>query len=249
MCVLREECVVASFSSRIRSFAGDEDGSIAIIVGLTILILMIVSGVAVDFARAQNTKESLQQDLDSALLFAGNERMVKGEGYDIAGGAQTYMDGLARQKLTRTKATVNITQPTPTLIQATAHTKIRCIIMQIFGFSELDVATSAEVALGQQPVEVSLVLDNTGSMAGSKMAALKDAAKSLVDIAYQAPEASQHVRIGIVPFSRYVNVGLANRNQNWISVAPDATTTGPQTCSTVTPVTGQSNCHDQTGTY
>ena len=238
-----------SLCSRIRSFAGDERGGIAVIFSVTILMLMMVSGVAIDFTRAQNTKESLQQDLDSALLFAGNERMQKGADYDIADGAQNYMDGLARQKLAYMKATVAISQPTPTLIQATAQTKIRCTIMQIFGFSELDVVAGAEVALGQQPVEVALVLDNTGSMAGAKMAALKDAAKSLVDIAYQAPEAASHVKIGIVPFSRYVNVGLSNRNQNWISVQPDGTTTGPQQCSMVSPVTGTSNCRDQTGSY
>ena len=236
-------------ASRVREFASDEGGSIAILVGVMILTMMIVSGVAIDFARAQNTKESLQQDLDAALLFAGNERMQKGADYNIVEGAQQYMDGLARQQLVHGLATVTINQPSPTLIQAIARTKIRCTIMQIFGYNELDVATSSEVALGQQPIEVSLVLDNTGSMAGAKMAALKDAAKSLVDIAYKAPEASSHVKIGIVPFARYVNVGLSNRNQNWISVPPDATTTGPQSCSTVTPVTGQSNCRDQTGTY
>ena len=238
-----------SLDSRIRNFAVEEGGSIAIIFGLMIVTLMIVSGVAIDFARAQNTKDSLQQDLDAALLFAGNERMQKGAAYDIADGVQNYMNGLTRQKLAYMQASVAISQPTPTLIQATAQTKIRCVIMQIFGFNELDVAAGTEVALGQQPVEVSLVLDNTGSMSGAKMAALKDAAKSLVDIAYQAPEASRHVKIGIVPFSRYVNVGLSNRNQNWISVQPDGTTTGPQTCSMVSPVVGRSNCRDQTGSY
>ena len=56
------------------AFSGDEKGGVAILLAVTLLMLMICSGVAIDFARGQSTKDVLQQDLDAALLFAGNER-------------------------------------------------------------------------------------------------------------------------------------------------------------------------------
>lgn len=237
------------FAQVARDFGANRQGSVAIMFALAILALMMCAGSAIDYARSYSSKQALQQDLDAALLYAGTERMQQGEDFDAQAGVQRYLDGLKRETHAYGAITATVTQPTPTSLQAIARAKVPTSIMRVFGFANLDIAADAEASLGQSPVEVALVLDNTGSMEGAKMAALQDASKSLIDVAYQAPNSDQHVKLSIVPFAQYVNVGLGNRNKSWLSVPADGTTTGPQTCSMVTPVSGQSNCQDMTGTY
>jgi len=54
---------------------------------------------------------------------------------------------------------------------------------------------------------VVLVLDNTGSMSGSKIIALKDAAAIFVDILFGDETEPELLKVGIVPFTGAVNVG------------------------------------------
>jgi len=121
--------------------------------------------------------------------------------------------------------------------------------MGIFGVSMLDVQVASEAQVGQQPVEFALVLDNTLSMEGSKLTALKSAANSLVDAIYQGLNADQFVKVSVVPFAEYVNVGQANRNAAWMSVPIDTSTT-TNVCQDVREATVvPGSCHDVSYTY
>jgi len=68
-----------------------------------------------------------------------------------------------------------------------------------------------------EPVDMVLVLDTTASMAGTKIETLKRAAKDLIS---SIPDDAD-VKMGVVPFSSYVNVGLENRNEPWMFVDED----------------------------
>src|SRR5690606_19046817 len=56
-------------------------------------------------------------------------------------------------------------------------------------------------------LEDALMRDVTGSMAGQRIADLKDAAKDLVDIIVQNDQSEYSTRVAIVPFSHAVNAG------------------------------------------
>jgi hypothetical protein len=62
-------------------------------------------------------------------------------------------------------------------------------------------------ANGGQDVEIALMLDTTGSMAGSKMSALKEAAIDLVNIVVWNDQSEYTSRVAVIPFSYYVNPG------------------------------------------
>jgi Mg-chelatase subunit ChlD len=84
------------------------------------------------------------------------------------------------------------------------------------------VSAYSEVKIGGDGIEVAMVLDNTGSMnAAGRLPALKTAAKLLVDEIMQAKDQGAYARVGIVPFSNYVNIGLSRRNKSWLDVEPD----------------------------
>lgn len=77
------------------------------------------------------------------------------------------------------------------------------------------------------------------------MDALKDAASELVDT-IMADE-NNSVKVGVVPFSQYVNVGLSRRNASWITVPADYSET-EWDCDTEYPNATKSNCTTQTST-
>jgi hypothetical protein len=109
-------------------------------------------------------------------------------------------------------------------------------------------ATSVAERATNGKLELAMVLDNTWSMSGddgsgsTKIQSLKAASHSLLSALWK--DDNQNIRAGVVPYAEYVNVGLANRTQPWISVAPDistsTTTTTPRTCETRT--TNGSTC-------
>ena len=65
-------------------------------------------------------------------------------------------------------------------------------------------------------VEVALVLDNSGSMAGTYITDLRTAAANLVDVVFTGFEGTEKIKVGVVPFAGAVNVGPANANASWM---------------------------------
>ncbi len=91
------------------------------------------------------------------------------------------------------------------------------------------------------------MLDTTGSMAGPKLTALKNASKTLVETAFEKPDADEHVKISLVPFAQYVNVGMEYRNASWMNVPADSSI-AHDGCGFDSPVIGTSNCRTETFT-
>src|SRR6185312_2381041 len=66
---------------------------------------------------------------------------------------------------------------------------------------------------------VAIVLDNSGSMAGSKIDSLKTAASNLVDTLFTAAQNSSEtdpIKIAVVPFAASVNVGTQYASASWM---------------------------------
>jgi Mg-chelatase subunit ChlD len=228
---------------------GDEHGGVAILFGFSLLVLLMCAGAAVDFARGHSTKTALQQDLDATLLFVGKQKILEGDSYDAQGAAQAYIDNLRREKHAQGSIAVTVSEPVPNTLQATAVATVPTRLMNVFGFASMDIAVESHASVGQQPVEIALVLDNTLSMSGAKIDALKTAATDLVDTVFDGPNADQNVKISVVPFAEYVNVGMGNRNVSWMSVPPDTSTT-QNVCSTYQePAVVPGSCRDMTGSY
>lgn len=230
---MRSSDFVASFKRR-------DEGAVALVFGLSFMVLIAAMGIAVDYARAFNMQSRLQNDLDAAVLGAGAQLRTAA---DLSAVASAYFGPNWRKAHGVSDVTLNVTKLAGDKgVTGTASATVPTIVMKIFGFDSIPISATSEVKTASQHVEVSLVLDTTGSMEGSKLDALKTASKQLVDTAFQLDNAQDYVKIGIVPFAQYVNVGMANRNKSWISVKPDSTTT-TNVCGMETPVVSKSNCH------
>ena len=83
-------------------------------------------------------------------------------------------------------------------------------------------------------------------MTGAKLDALKTAANDLVDVIM--PDTPGSVKVGLVPFSQYVNIGLSRRDATWLDVPDDYTETQHNVCRNTYPDYTQSNCVTTTET-
>jgi hypothetical protein len=219
--------MITAITSVFRAIARDKKGATLPLFALGFLMLISAVGLAVDYGRAQMVQSKLQASLDAAALAAAatansedNEarkmqlKMQAANKYMEANFPVNYMNTLypsgGNQYITDLRITDNGEG-----LSVTARGEVETILMNIVGFDRVDVEAYTEIALetSRFGLEVVLVLDNTGSMYESnggerKIAALKRAAKNLVDDIYDKFD-SNKTYIGIVPFSNSVRVGNA----------------------------------------
>ena len=77
----------------------------------------------------------------------------------------------------------------------------------------VDAASIAKTAA--YGLELALVLDNTGSMAGSSITSLITASNQLLDIVYGGADTQPHLWVSVVPFAATVNIG--NAHTTWLA--------------------------------
>ncbi|NJM29982.1 MAG: VWA domain-containing protein [Rhizobiales bacterium] len=112
---------------------------------------------------------------------------------------------------------------TDTTVEVHATREIPMTLTSLIGIEHANLDATAEVTRGNpgedglSKVEIALVLDTTGSMSGTKITALKNAAHSMKNIVFGADNATnEDVKMAIVPFSTAVNVGSSNNNATWL---------------------------------
>lgn len=191
-------------------FRADRSGNVALILGIAAIPLFAGAGLALDYAFAVRERSDLQNAVDAAALSLAKLPQNTSQA-DLEARAQAfvaaYMPNSAAQdfriSVTPSKGQLKIDASAdyPTTI-----VKVLDLLTGDDSHSKLEIGTSATAAWGNGKVEVALVLDNTGSMKGTKLTNLKSAAKSLVTtLASQASEPGM-VKIALVPFSSTVRL-------------------------------------------
>ena len=198
-------------------FCKDESGSVAVIFALTSLIVLSLVGGAIDYGRAVHARYQIQEAVDSAVLAAARVWQTEN---DIALAQEkglmhynnnkplTFSSQVSKFTPDFTANTISMEAegvvPTPFL----SLVRVEGYTVGAFSQARLQVGANAG-----QSVEVSLMLDVTGSMAGSKINDLKAAAKDFIDIVVWQDQSEYTSKVAIVPFANTVNVGttaLAN---------------------------------------
>ncbi|GAC1505955.1 MAG: hypothetical protein NVS2B1_15630 [Bradyrhizobium sp.] len=201
----------------------DQRGNIAVIFAIALLPLVSFTGAAIDYSRANNARTSMQSALDSVALMLSKD-LTQGliKASDINTKAQDYFNALYTNKDAAQSATVTATYTpstatTAATILVTGSGSIMTDFMTVIGFPKMSFNTSSTATWGTSLLRVSLVLDNTGSMAQSnKIGALKTAAQNLVTQLLALARNDGDVYISVVPFALDVNVGKANVNASWL---------------------------------
>lgn len=202
---------------RLAGFRRDEGGNIAIIAAIAVPVLALVSFALLDVNRASTQKRELQDALDAAALIAARSPAITDADLQKVGAKAltAQLGAMVDAKLLSSSFTLGKNGA----VVATAQASVKPFVSNLWLQRDMLVGADSEVLRSMNRIELALVLDNTGSMAGSKLSNLKIAAKNLIDtLAASAARSSEPnpVKIGIVPFSQTVKVGATYRSQAWI---------------------------------
>ncbi|WP_420584391.1 pilus assembly protein TadG-related protein [Ruegeria sp.] len=191
-----------------KRFARDEDGGVfTIFVLLGFIVILTVTGLGVDLMNYERDRANLQATLDRAVLAAADLDQTLPPREVV----EAYLD---KAGLGDKLATVTVEESIGSRkVSATADVVVKTHYMYFTGRKQLNAiaASTAEESIGK--VEISLVLDMSGSMgrasatAGkTKMEVLREEAKEFVTLMMEKAQDSE-VSISIVPYAMQVNAG------------------------------------------
>ena len=198
----------ARLVARLREFLRgqrSESGAVAVMFALSLLVLTPMVLGALDTYQNSNQRGQLQDALDAATLFAARSTATTTQGVDLVGDAALKAN-LVLPAGSRLVSSDFVLTPGNT-VEASAAVTPSGIAPGLWPHDNLHV--SATVTRAVDRLEVALVLDNTGSMAGKKISTLKVAAKNLIDTlqtASQRRAEANPLKISLVPFSMTVRV-------------------------------------------
>ncbi|MFC3052511.1 pilus assembly protein [Kordiimonas pumila] len=193
----------------------DQTGSLMPIVAASMLTLTGAAGLAIDGGRMFLVKDVLQKSLDSAGLAAGHAMEVENMESDAHQFFDTNIRGI-ENIVNSSEMRISFSNNNK-LITLYAEAKVSASFVSLFGYDEITVTASTEIARETRGMELVLVMDNTGSMRGSKITAMKDAAESLVEYVYGDNETSPNLWVGLVPYVAVVNIGTDH--DSWLTSA------------------------------
>ncbi|NJO35220.1 MAG: TadE/TadG family protein [Rhodospirillales bacterium] len=194
-----------------RQFREDESGAVAIIFALTTIVVLSLVGGAIDYGRAVHARYQIQEAVDSAVLAAARVWQTE---KDISVAQEKGLIHYNNNKPLTFSSQVSKFTPdfTANTISMEAEGVVPTPFLSLVRYEGYTVGAHAQARLdvGQnagQSVEVSLMLDVTGSMSGTKIEDLKLAAKDFIDIVVWADQSEYTSKVAIVPFAETVNVG------------------------------------------
>ncbi len=214
------------------------DGNVLMITGLSILPITVLAGSAIDMANVITDRSRIQHALDIAALdtakrisdtpsFADDNSAVLD--YAAASFHANYFDatrvGASGVRKIDGSVDIDITHQLnrvgglvrEVVLSASAKHKSHFMRLMI-GDDPINTGTVSASTVRNDTFDVVMVLDNSGSMSGSRISTLRTAATDLTDILMGMNEDGNpdRVKVGLVPFSAFVNIGAGNANQPWM---------------------------------
>ncbi|CCV10827.1 conserved hypothetical protein [Mesorhizobium sp. STM 4661] len=200
------------FVQAIGSFGRDRSGNFAVLFGVVGSVLALGAGFAVNVSQLYNARSSLQGVVDAAVTSTARD-LTTGviTEADANKSVQAFLDAnstagiLQADQIVLDKLTVDRTAMT---VQADVHVDVG-LYFPIFGLDSARRVTASTTALySDKTVEVAMMLDVTGSMAGQKIKDLRTAAANAVDSFLGGQDPTKpRVRVAIVPYANSVNAG------------------------------------------
>ncbi len=196
-------------------WAENEDGNFAIMGAVALLALVLITGLATDSQYLMNKQQRLQSASDAIALVAFQS------GERDAGQLQS----IANEYLENNFSDEEFQQLSISSIMRDGD-EVSIVLSQNlqddsgFFIPRPDAAVSARSQAGNagEPINISLVLDTTGSMGQQgRIQALKRAANAFIDQLEKVD--NDQFRISVVPFAQYVNIGDSRIDDSWVQPA------------------------------
>jgi Flp pilus assembly protein TadG len=184
-------------------FLDDRRGSFPMMMSILLLPMVAIAGGALDLVAHERARVVLQDTLDRGVLAAAALEQTQ----DPRALVVSYLKNIPGIDAADIKVKDN-KSAILRKVQATAKMPYKTIFMQIVGIDEMTVSATSTAQEARQNVEMSLVLDISGSMLDNGgMAQLIPAAKSFLDIILNTDSARKATSVNLVPFAGGVNLG------------------------------------------
>ncbi len=177
-------------------------GNIPITVALLALPMTLMLGGALDFMRHEKARSALQNGLDRGVLAATSLSQTMPARETIGGYVKTL--GISSYTLTVDEAKAL----NSSVITAEIAYEMPTTFLSMIGVETLDVVARARAEEKRERIEISLVLDLSGSMRGARISAMVPAAKSFITRLVR-PETKDYTSMSLVPYAGQVSVGKA----------------------------------------
>ncbi|MGJ8559420.1 MAG: vWA domain-containing protein [Litorimonas sp.] len=201
-----------------QSFRQNERGNVAIMTAVALMVIVGATALSLDVSKGVNTKSRLADATDALSIVLAKTRVHNQA--EMRAIAQDFLDNnypaSSGNQIEILSLSWDGDAVTVKLSDVSKNT-----FGSFLGREKLDVSVASTAVFSRKKMDIALVLDSTGSMSGSKMSNLKSAATEMVDIIDEYSDTN--VRMSVVPFSDYVNVGVSERNASWSNVLPDRT--------------------------
>ncbi len=189
----------------VRRFVRRTDGNVAMMWAMSAAIMLSLVGLSVDYSFANSTRQAAQNAADGAALVA--ERMAERPFAERRAAAEQYFRASIADVPHADSATVTIEELPGGGHRASASLPAVTTLSRLIHNRDWVVQVSSEANQEGSSLEVALVLDVTGSMAGQRIIDLRAAAADLVDIVVREEQEPYYSKVAMVPYSAGVNVG------------------------------------------
>ena len=209
----------------LRRFARDEGGAFAVIFGVMAIVLVALSGAVVDYVALQQARSRAQIALDAAAL-ALQQQMQDGVSDELI---KPQVQALLTNRISDASIAATVTEAQGNRVEGSlflqADLTVPTVFVNLVGVPFLKAKITSEAIRRKSDLEVVMVLDNSGSMNDYfegrnqfRMTSLVNAARSATEILFAKSSATEpNVKMAIVPFTQFVNVGPENANQPWLN--------------------------------
>ena len=186
------------------TFWRNRSGSVAMISGLLIVVLVLCVGAAIDYSVAHSKRQHMQWALDASILAAARmdnatvkERKEHGE--------SVFLANYTGDSAVNYDLTVQADN-----IRATATSAAQTSFMKLANIDAIDIKATSEVPKLSKtiPAEIAVVLDYSTSMEDeNRYIKMREAAIQMIDIITDGGM-NRNVKFGLVPFADAVAVDL-----------------------------------------
>lgn len=182
-------------------FGRDESGAVVIFSIFMFICMLMVGGVGIDLMRFERDRMALQNTLDRAVLAAADldqtqpaEAVVR-DYFDKAG-VGAYLQSVTVDEGIGYRS-----------VSAKATSELDTYFLKLFDIDTMSAPASGQAEERIDGIEISLVLDVSGSMGSNqRLTRLRPAAKSFVDTVLASAQEG-NVYISVVPYATQVGVG------------------------------------------
>jgi len=200
--VLKGENAMIDIRANITRFSDDDSGNVTIFSVFMVVLILTITGASVDIMRFEAVRAKMQSTMDRAVLAAADldqeqdpqavviDYMTKAGIEDVLGSV-TVDQGLNYRTVT-----------------AQGTTDLNTIFLHMSGMDTLTAPALSAAEEKISNVEISVVLDVSGSMGGSRIENMRDAAAEFIDTVIQdTGEGSGLTTVSLVPYNATVNLG------------------------------------------